>query len=244
MNDPRRERAALTAGVERRLLVAMAERLPASIHSDHMTILGVLGAVLAAVGYGLSLLGPHWLWLASFALVLNWLGDSLDGTVARVRRAERPRYGYYLDHGVDAFTTLAIGVGLGMSPYLSLAPALLLVILYLLMSINVYLTTVTSGVFRMDYGWAGPTEVRILLILANTLLIGAAAWADLAPSRIEPVATLVVWGIVAIMAVMLLGRFGSTLRHLARLEPRGGTGAGAQPAAPPAASPAGGAGTP
>jgi archaetidylinositol phosphate synthase len=219
MEDPKRERAALTAAAERRLLVAMARRLPRGVSSDHLTVLGVLGALGAGAGYALSGLGPHWLWLASVALVLNWFGDSLDGTVARVRHSERPRYGYYLDHAVDAFTTVVIGMGIGLSPYLSLTAGILLVILYLMMSVNVYLESAVFGVFRMDYGVLGPTEVRILLIVGNTLLIAFDALAGLTPAAIQPAATMLTGALIAGMAVMLLVRFGQNLRRLARLEP-------------------------
>ena len=105
MKESKRERAALTAGVERRVLTWLAERMPRAITSDHLTLIGTLAALAVGAGYMLSGRSPHWLWLASAGLVVNWFGDSLDGTVARVRRTERPRYGYYIDHAVDGFTT-------------------------------------------------------------------------------------------------------------------------------------------
>jgi archaetidylinositol phosphate synthase len=231
MDDPKRERAALTAAAERRLLVAVARRLPPRVSSDHLTLLGVLGALGAGTGYALSGLSPHWLWLASMALIVNWFGDSLDGTLARVRRSERPRYGYYLDHAVDAFTTAVIGIGIGLSPYLALTAGILLVVLYLMMSVNVYLEGAAFGVFRMDYGWLGPTEVRILLILANTLLIAVDLLTGLSPAGILPVATLLAGALTAGMAALLGVRFARNLRRLARLEPAGGGGAEAGTAA-------------
>lgn len=158
MKESRRERGSLTSRHEKRALEAMARRMPAAIHSDHLTLLGVVAAIGVTAGYVLSHVSPHWLWLPSAMLVLNWFGDSLDGTLARVRNAQRPRYGYYLDHGVDAFTTAAIGIGLGLSPFVSLYAALALVILYLMMSINVYLEAAVYDVFRMDYGVVGPTD--------------------------------------------------------------------------------------
>ena len=139
MRDPERELTFLLAGPERRLLRAIARRLPRAISSDHLTTLGVLAATAAGIAYALSGAHPAWLLAASAALVLNWLGDSLDGTLARVRHAERPRYGYYLDHIVDAYSTAAIGIGLGLSPFFSLGIALGLVVVYLALSINVYL---------------------------------------------------------------------------------------------------------
>jgi archaetidylinositol phosphate synthase len=224
MQDPQRKRAALTAASERRLLVFIAHRLPRGVTSDRLTVLGVLGALGTGAGYTLSGFSPHWLWLASAALVVNWFGDSLDGTVARVRGAERPRYGFYLDHAVDAFTTVVIGLGIGLSPYLPLTGGLLLVILYLLLSVNVYLESVTAGVFRMDYGWLGPTEVRILLILANTLLITFDTLGGLQPSSIRPVATAGTGVAVFVMSALLVVRFARNLQRLGRLEPLGGAG--------------------
>ena len=219
MKESTRERAALTADIEKRVLTRLARRMPAAVTSDHLTILGTVAAVAVAAGYALAATSPHWLWLSSAALAANWFGDSLDGTLARVRKAERPRYGYYLDHAVDAFTTTLIGVGIGLSPFVSLPVGLLIVVLYLTMSINVYLESTVYGVFRMDYGVVGPTEARILLILANTLLIALTAWGGIAADRIEPVASLGLGALVAVMAILLLWRFGSNLRELARLEP-------------------------
>jgi archaetidylinositol phosphate synthase len=219
MEESIRQRAALTAGAERRLLTAIAHRLPPRVSSDHLTLLGVVAALGAGAGYALSALGPHWLWLASIALVVNWFGDSLDGTVARVRRAERPRYGYYLDHAVDAFTTTAIGVGIGLSPYLSLTAGILLVVIYLLMSVNVYLESAVFGVFRMDYGVLGPTEVRLLLIIGNTFLIAADLLTPLSPAAILPIASVLAGGLIAAMTGLLGVRFARNLRRLATLEP-------------------------
>jgi archaetidylinositol phosphate synthase len=219
MQDPTRKRASVTAGPEKRLLVAMAERLPGRISSDHLTILGTLGAVGAGVGYALSVYGPHWLWLASAALVVNWFGDSMDGTVARVRSAQRPRYGYYLDHAVDALTTVVIGVGIGLSPYVPLTAALVAVVVYLLMSVNVYLESTVYDVFRMDYGWLGPTEMRIVLIVGNTIVVAADLWGGLTPEAILPFATIgVIVGILT-MSAFLLVRFGRNLRTLGSQDP-------------------------
>ncbi|MGH2969296.1 MAG: CDP-alcohol phosphatidyltransferase family protein, partial [Solirubrobacteraceae bacterium] len=111
-----------------------------------------------------------WLWAASALLVVHWLGDSLDGTLARVRRAERPTYGYYLDHLVDAIATAVIGIGLGLSPYMLLLTGLAIVVVYLVLSINIYLETQAFGVFSLGYGRLGPTEARLGLIAPNTLL--------------------------------------------------------------------------
>src|SRR5690606_18218219 len=124
---------------ERWALPRLAARLPRWVVPDHLTALGLLASTAVGVAYALSNRSEYWLWLANVALVVNWFGDSLDGTLARYRRIESPRYGYYLDHLTDAYSTLAIGIGLGFSPYMLLAVGLAIVIAYLLLSINVYL---------------------------------------------------------------------------------------------------------
>jgi phosphatidylglycerophosphate synthase len=214
MADARRELTFFLAEPERRLLRAIAARLPWWVTSDHLTGLGVLGAVGAGAAYALSNFSAAWLWVASALLVVNWFGDSLDGTLARVRRAERPRYGYYLDHIVDAFSTAAIGVGLGLSPYVTLGVALAGVLAYLVLSINVYLESAAFGVFRLGYGHVGPTEARVILIAANALL------ALSGPSA--AVVTVANWatGCLAIgMLVAVSVRISRNLSELARLEP-------------------------
>src|SRR2546427_7606284 len=163
-----REMTFLLAGVERRVLQRLAERVPRTIRSNHLTALGMLGAAGAGTAYALTTYNPAWLWVASLMLGVNWLGDSLDGTLARVRQTQRPKYGYYLDHIVDAFSTAVIGLGIGLSPYVDVSIALGLVVAYLALSINVYLESTVFGVFRLAYGRIGPTEVRIILVLLNT----------------------------------------------------------------------------
>src|ERR671921_1772001 len=153
---------------EGRVLEWIARRLPARVMPDHMTALGVLAAFGIAGAYLLSNGDKAWLWAASALLVVHWLGDSLDGTLARVRRIERPRYGYYLDHLVDAVATACIGIGLGLSPHMLLITGVLVVVAYLVLSINVYLESQALGRFSIGYGWIGPTEVRVLLIALNT----------------------------------------------------------------------------
>ena len=155
-----REKTFLLARPEARVLEWIARRLPRWVMPDHLTALGVLAAIGIAAAYALSNQDPVWLWAASGLLVVHWLGDSLDGTLARVRRTERPRYGYYLDHLVDAIATALIGIGLGLSPYMLLATGLVIVIAYLVLSINTYLETNTLGVFSLGYGRLGPTEAR------------------------------------------------------------------------------------
>ena len=214
-----REKTFLLARPEARALEWIARRLPRFVMPDHLTLLGVLAAVGIAAAYALSNRDPVWLWAASGLLVVHWLGDSLDGTLARVRRSERPRYGYYLDHLVDAVATALIGVGLGLSPHMLLVTGLVIVIAYLVLSINTYLETNVLGVFSLGYGRLGPTEARAGLIAVNTLLA-----LGLAPSL--PVAgvglgllDLVGLGLAALMLAGLAVRAARNLRELARQEP-------------------------
>src|SRR3954469_22532793 len=165
-----REPNFLLAGVEKRVLRAIARRLPRWILPDDLTALGVAAALGICAAYVLSNHGHGWLWVASALLVVHWLGDSLDGTLARVRGIQRPRYGYYLDHLVDAVSTAAIGIGLGLSPYLLLSVGTLIVVAYLILSINVYLEAHALGRFSIGYGLIGPTEIRLILIALNTAL--------------------------------------------------------------------------
>src|SRR3954462_9885716 len=141
MSDAPRSKQFILAVPEGRALEWSARRLPAWVKPDHLTALGVLAALAIAAVYVLSNGDKLWLWAASGLLVIHWLGDSLDGTLARVRKSERPRYGYYLDHLVDALATALIGIGLGLSPYMLLTTGLVIVIAYLVLSINTYLET-------------------------------------------------------------------------------------------------------
>src|SRR5256712_13201803 len=170
MADATRELTFFLAEPERRLLRAVAARLPSAVRSDHLTVLGVLGATGAGAAYALSSFSSVWLWAASAMLVVNWLGDSLDGTLARVRRHERPRYGYYLDHIVDAFSTAAVGAGIGLSPYVDLGVALMGVLAYLILSINIYLESQAFGVFPVGYSRIGPNGAPNLLLVSNVPL--------------------------------------------------------------------------
>lgn len=221
METAKREMTFLLANPERQLLRAIATKLPHSIRPNHLTALGVAGAVGTGAAYLLSAQHVAWLWVASLMLVVNWFGDSLDGTLARVRRAERPRYGYYIDHIIDAFNTAVIGIGIGLSPYVQFELALVLVVLYLTLSINVYLESAVFGVFKMAYGKLGPTEVRIILVLANTGLVAGPAVLGILTATIAIFANTTVALIALAMFTMLAIRFGKNVHRLARLEPQG-----------------------
>jgi archaetidylinositol phosphate synthase len=215
IREAQRELTFLLAGPERRLLRALAARLPRALHSDHLTALGVLGALGAGTAYTLSRSGAAWLWVASACLVVQWLGDSLDGTLARVRGAERPRYGYYLDHVVDAGATAVIGLGLGLSPYVDLGVALGAVIAYLALSINVYLEAHVFKVFELGYGRIGPTEVRLVLIAANAALAACPPGA-----QTHLIASTTLAGLGVGMIALLGVRVARNLARLSREEPR------------------------
>ena len=216
-----REKAFLLARHEQRLLHAVAERLPARVLPDHLTALGVLAALGMGAAYVLSNESPAWLWVASALLVVQWLGDSLDGRLARVRRIERPTYGYYLDHLVDAVATAVIGIGLGLSPHMLLLTGLALVIVYLVLSINTYLETSAFGRFDLGYGRVGPTEIRVVLIGLNTALaLGAGLGGKIAGVDIT-VLDAIGLGIAGIMVGALLARAAKNLRVLAEREPAG-----------------------
>jgi phosphatidylglycerophosphate synthase len=161
----------LTSNPEKRALLWMAARTPRWISSDHLTLLGFLALVMAGVSYALSTWNHYWLLAGIFFLALNWLGDSLDGTLARVRQQQRPRYGFYVDHIVDSFGGLALMGGLALSGYMHAFIAIGLLIGFLLLSIQSYLATYTLGEFQLSFWNFGPTELRILLSIGNVALL-------------------------------------------------------------------------
>lgn len=156
---------------EKKVLVWLAERQPSWMTSDILTYIGTFGAIVIAVGYIMSSRDMNWLWLSSFGFVINWYGDSLDGTLARVRNRQRPIYGYYLDHTVDAVNELIIVLGIGLSGMVHLSLALLILALYLMLTINVSINAHLKKEFRLTYARMGPTELRIIMIIVNTVLV-------------------------------------------------------------------------
>jgi len=214
-----REPSFLLAKPEKRLLTWIASRLPKWILPDDLTALGVLAAIGVAVAYQLANDSLSWLWVASGLLVVQWFGDSLDGTLARVRKIERPTYGYYIDHLVDAIATAAIGIGLGLSPLMLLSIGTLIVVAYLILSINVYLESYAFGRFSIGYGLIGPTEVRLILVALNTAVaLGAGLDFVLVDLRLT-LFDVIGLGIAAVMIVLLVGRAARNLHELAKKEP-------------------------
>jgi len=162
-----RENDILLGPIERPALQWFAAHMPPWVMPDTLTGIGVIGAVLVLFGFLLSNTNPAFLWLAIVGLFINWFGDSLDGTLARYRHIERPKYGFFLDHTVDAFNTVIIILGLALSPVISFAAGTLVLVGYLLMSILVYVQTYVEGKFKISYGKFGPTEMRALLVLIS-----------------------------------------------------------------------------
>jgi phosphatidylglycerophosphate synthase len=158
------------AGVERRGLIWLAKRLPRWINSDHLTALALVAMFGAGVSFCLSASSSAGIPLVVICLFVNWFGDSLDGTLARVRNQQRPRYGYYIDHIVDVIGTLFLFAGLALSGFMSPAVAAMVLIAYYLVSIEIYLATASLGLFRMSFLGLGPTELRILLAVGAVAL--------------------------------------------------------------------------
>ena len=165
--DARRIQQSFLAAGEKKFLIWLASRTPLWLNSDHLTLIGLLAMAGAGFGYWWSKTNSSGLLLVIACLALNWLGDSLDGTLARFRNHCRPRYGFYVDHIVDAFSAFFLLGGLGLSGYMAPNVALGLLIVYLLLSIEVYLATYTLGEFKISYFKMGPTELRLLLCVGN-----------------------------------------------------------------------------
>jgi phosphatidylglycerophosphate synthase len=171
VRQPTRVADSWTAGTEKRLLVWIAERLPRWVSPDHLTALGFAAHLAAGALYRLSALDPVFLHGVNACLLVNWFGDSLDGTLARVRRRERPRYGFYVDHVLDAVGITGLLAGAAFSGVMSPLPAALLLVAYLLMSVHIGLAAAAGGVFRIAYSGVGGTELRIALAVANLLAL-------------------------------------------------------------------------
>jgi phosphatidylglycerophosphate synthase len=219
MADHVREHGSILAAAEKRLLIAIARRLPTWVTSDQLTLLalGAMGA--AGAGFALSGLDHRALAVPVLALAVNWFGDSLDGTLARVRKAERPRYGFYVDHVVDLAGTALLLAGLAWSPFMSPVVALSLLAAYLLVSGELFLATAVHGVFRLSFAGVGPTELRILLAVGTLALVNdpRVTVGALGTFRLFDVG-----GVVAVAGLLVALGVAAVrnTRALARLEPR------------------------
>jgi len=198
----------LLGPLERPALKWLAAHIPAWVSPDICTAIGVLGAVIILVSYGLSRNSDYFLWLASLGFVINWFGDSLDGTLARYRHIERPIYGFFIDHVTDAVSQVMIFLGLGLTHYIRFEVACLTLIAYLLLSVLVYVRTCVVGEFRISYGKLGPTEIRVLAILLNSVMYFAGERVIVLTSRFTGPLTISVYDLfVAAIALLLLGFF-------------------------------------
>ena len=175
-----RRQESFLASTEKSILISLARRTPSWINSDHLTIMGFLAQIAAGAAYAWSRWNRYGLLLVIAALALNWLGDSLDGTLARYRQQQRPRYGFYVDHMVDSFGALALMGGLAFSGYMHRYIAAALLIAFLLLSIQSYLATYTLGEFQLSFWRFGPTELRLLLSIGNIALFLRGPFAHLA----------------------------------------------------------------
>ena len=193
----------LLGPLERPALAWLVTRMPPWMTPDILTGIGVLGSVVTFSGYVLTHLNGGFLWLTSLGFAINWFGDSLDGTLARFRNIERPRYGFFVDHTVDVISAYLVFVGLGLSPYVRLEIACLALVGYLLLSVLSYVRTCVDGVFKISYTKLGPTEMRAIAILSNTLIFFVGN-----PTVQLPVGTARIYDmIVAVIAVVLTGGF-------------------------------------
>jgi archaetidylinositol phosphate synthase len=211
----RRLQQSLTAGLEKQALVWIAERIPVFINSDHLTALGFVAQLLTGLSYAMARSNRMWLIAGIGFSVLNWLGDSLDGTLARVRDQQRPRYGFYVDHILDSIGAVALLGGLAVSGYMSAMIAIGLLVLFLLLSIQSYLATYTLGEFRMSFWSFGPTELRLLLICGNVALF---RWALVLHHRYRLFDIGGAVGIVGMAAMLIVFTVKNTIR-LYREEP-------------------------
>lgn len=212
--------------LEKRVLIHLAERLPRWMTSDRLTIIGIFGAILVAAGYLLSNLHISWLWLSTAGFIVNWYGDSLDGTLARVRHTQRPIYGFYLDHCVDGVTTTIMCMGAGLSQMLHLGIAMTILVVYLLLSISVYINAHLKGEFKLTFIGLGPTEFRLIMMVVNTIFIYMVPLRDFSMpvfifgKEVDLGAfDLVGIGIIAVLTAIYIHNFIVDIRGYAKVDP-------------------------
>ena len=162
--------------VERPLVGWLAAKLPVGVTPDQLTLIGFVGALISGLAYGASWVSPSLLWLASAGLIINWFGDSLDGTLARLRKIERPRYGFFIDNTTDFLSLLCIFFGLGISPYMRFGTACLGLVAYYMASFFNLIRSIDTQVIQIGYYGIGPTEIRIGLICYNFFILTIGDW--------------------------------------------------------------------
>ena len=205
------------AVAERRLLTWLCARLPMWVTPDLLTGMGVAGAGVIFAGYALSDRSPAWLWLAIVGFVIQWFGDSLDGSLARYRKIERPSFGYFIDHSCDGAATLLIVAGIGLSPYVRLDVALFALVGYLLLAIHAFLSVKVIGEMKLSYLNAGPTELRLMLI---ALTLAMMVFGPHGPKLVGGLGgfDVLIAVVAAIMIALFLIQTLSTARRLDRME--------------------------
>ena len=170
INKHQRVNDILLGPIERASIKWLVEHMPHWVNSDHLTFLGLLGSFIIGFSYYMTNTSPKYLWLASLGFFINWFGDSLDGNLARYRKVERPRYGFFIDHSIDTISEVIIFISIGTSPYVDLTLALIALAGYQCMANLVYMLTSVKGKFQISYGKLGPTEVRVIAMIANTII--------------------------------------------------------------------------
>jgi archaetidylinositol phosphate synthase len=215
---PQRDNDTFLQPLELPTLIWLAQRIPAWVTPNQLTVIGFLGACLSAIGYVLSRWHPAYLWLASLGLLINWFGDSLDGSLARVRKIERPRYGFFLDQNLDAFEQLLFAVGFGLSGFIRFELAMVALAAYFLLSILSLVRAVVTNVFAMAYGKIGLTETRIIFLIVNALMYSVPpqpfSWMGLSIKYPEVLS--VAW--TTLMLIVFLRSFQLNLRDLGQKE--------------------------
>lgn len=208
-----RIQTSLLSKLEKRTLIWLAHRLPKWVNSDMLTFLGTIGAIVIALGYYLSNIDIVYLWIANLGFIINWYGDSLDGTLARVRHCQRPHYGYYIDHSIDAINEIIMFIGVGLSQFFDMRLAMTALIIYFLLTINVSINAHLKGEFRLTYAKMGPTEFRIIMIFINILII---YWTGFQKSM-----NYIGLGIVILLAIIYVTTFISDAKGYAKIDDEG-----------------------
>ena len=221
-----RIQTSLLNAAEKKCLVWLAKRMPRCINSDTLTVIGVLGAVLIFLGYLLSNYNIYWLWLSCFGLVVNWYGDSLDGTLASVRNCQRPQHSYYLGYNIDCIKKTLMFVGAGLSGLMNLSVALSIYAAYLALTVYVSINAHLKSEFKLTYGKMGPTEFRLIIFVVNILFMYIPFLHEYSYTFNffdTPVTfgclDYVGLGILVILLVMYLVSFIKDARYFAKLEP-------------------------
>lgn len=214
VKQSKRIQTSILSGTEKKVLRWLALRQPSWMTSDMMTAIGVLGAIIIGAGYALTNYGIGFLWLSTLGYVINWYGDSLDGTLARVRNRQRPIYGYYLDHTVDGINEVFMFIGAGLSPFFDLRVTMLALVFYLLLTVNVSMNAHLRSEFNLTYAGMGPTEFRIVMMILNTVMF---CFGERMYDSIVPNALVIV--ITAVLGIIYLVTVFSDLRKYSKLDP-------------------------